>query len=257
VIKEYTESMDTSLLRTLTDIGLSEKEARVYLALLELGEGTVSAIAQKAELKRAIIYVILQKLNKLGYISRVGQAKIERFTAVDPLQLFNSEQSKITNFKYMLPLLRSAYNKPSYKPKFNYFQGKDAILTVYAEISTYPKSFFISSIDRLNTFVPEEVKRWEKGYTLETKNHQSMHLLTDTKADRSFATNIIKMNQLVRLLPKGMMMNMDFAIYSNKVAITSIGDPLFIVVIESQPLSDSMIAIFNILWQSRPVFSAK
>lgn len=249
--------MDTSLLRSLTDIGLTEKEARVYLALLELGEGTVSAIAQKAELKRAIIYVVLEKLNKLGYVSKVGQSKIERFTAADPLQLFNSEQTRITNFKYMLPLLRSAYNRPSHKPKFNYFQGKEAILTVFAEISRYPKAFFISSIDRLNTFVPEEVERWAKGYTMETKNHMSTHLLTDTKADRAFAEVVLKTKQQVRLLPKGMDINIDFSIYGNKVALTSIGDPLFIVVIESQPLADSMTAIFQLLWLSRPPFGTK
>lgn len=248
--------MDTSLLRSLTDIGLTEKEARVYLALLELGEGTVSAIAQKSELKRAIIYVVLEKLNKLGYVSKVGQSKIERFTAVDPLQLFNSEQTRITNFKYMLPLLRSAYNRPSHKPKFNYFQGKEAVLTVYREISTYPKSFFISSAERIKTFAPHEIERWQKGYENNLK-YQTMQLLTDTPADRQFAKAIIKANQQARLLPKGMEINIDFSIYGNKVALTSIGDPLFIVVIESQPLADSMTAIFQLLWLSRPPFDVK
>jgi sugar-specific transcriptional regulator TrmB len=242
--------MDAPLLQSLRDIGMTEKEARIYLALLELGEGTATSIAKKAELKRPIVYVTLEKLHKQGYVSPTGQAKIQRFTAADPLQIFNSEQTRLTNLKYMLPLLRSLYSKPNYKPRFNYYEGKEAILTVYGEISRYPKAFFISSIDRLNTFVPEEVKRWEKGYTVDTKHHKSMHILTDTPADRAFAKSIVAMHQQVRLFPKGTDINMDFSIYGNKVAITSIGDPLFIIVIESQELANSMVVLFMVLWQS-------
>jgi sugar-specific transcriptional regulator TrmB len=246
--------MDTSLLRTLTDFGLNDKEARVYLALLELGEGNVSQIASKTGLKRAITYIVMERLMKQGYASRTGRGKVLRFTAADPLQLFTSEQTRLTNFKFMLPLMRSLYNTPKAKPRFNYFEGKAAILTVYSEISRYPTAKFISSIDRLNSFVPEEVERWLTEYQHENQNHQSMHLLTDTSADRIFANNITEHDQQFRLLPKGMLMDMDFSIYGEKVAITSIGDPLFVVVIESQALANSITALFNLLWQTaRPV----
>jgi sugar-specific transcriptional regulator TrmB len=242
--------MDTPLLRTLTDFGLNDKEARVYLALLELGEGGVSQIAKKTDLKRAIIYIVLERLMQQGYASRTGRGKVLRFTAADPLQLFNSEQTRLTNFKFMLPLMRGLYNTPKSKPRFSYYEGKQAILTVYAEISRFPTAKFISSIERLNSFVPEEVDRWQNEYENITRDHQSMHLLTDTTADRAFAKVITSQGQQFRLLPKGMLMDMDFSIYGEKVAITSIGDPLFVVVIESQALANSITALFNLLWQT-------
>ncbi len=37
--------MDTSLLRTLESISFDEKEFRVFLVLLELGQGTATEIA--------------------------------------------------------------------------------------------------------------------------------------------------------------------------------------------------------------------
>ncbi len=242
--------MDTSLLRTLTDFGLNDKEAKVYLALLELGEGNVTQIAAKTGLKRAIIYIVLERLMQQGYASRTGRGKVLRFTAADPLQLFNSEQTRLTNFKFMLPLMRGLYNTPKAKPRFNYFEGKKAILTVYSEISRYPTAKFISSIDRLNSFVPEEVERWLTEYQHENKDHESMHLLTDTPADQSAAKTLVSNGQNVRLMPKGVMLDMDFSIYGEKVAITSIGDPLFVVVIESQALANSITALFELLWKT-------
>ena len=38
--------------KILKNIGLNEKEAKIYLALLELGKSKVPEIAKKAELKR-------------------------------------------------------------------------------------------------------------------------------------------------------------------------------------------------------------
>jgi HTH-type transcriptional regulator, sugar sensing transcriptional regulator len=246
--------MDTPLLRTLTDFGLTDKEAKVYLALLELGEGNVTKIAQKTGLKRAITYIVLDRLMQRGYASKTGRGKVLRFTAADPLQLFNSEQTRLSNFKFMLPLMRSLYNTPKAKPRFNYFEGKEAILTVYAEISRFPTARFISSIGRLNSFVPEEVERWQNEYESVTKHHQSMHLLTDTPADRNFAKIISGHSQQFRLLPKDTSLDMDFSIYGEKVAITSIGDPLFVVVIESLALARSITTLFELLWQTaRPI----
>ena len=48
----------------LKKLNFSDKEARVYLALLELGEAPVQKIAEKAKVNRATTYVILESLKK-------------------------------------------------------------------------------------------------------------------------------------------------------------------------------------------------
>ena len=42
---------------------------------------------------------------------------------------------------------------------------------------------------------------------------------------------------------------MDFAIFGNKLVITSLGEKPFIVVFESEELVKSMLPIFEIAWQ--------
>ena len=51
--------MEISLLK---EVGLTEGEAKVYLALLELGASTSGPIVKKSRVSRSIIYNILEKL---------------------------------------------------------------------------------------------------------------------------------------------------------------------------------------------------
>jgi sugar-specific transcriptional regulator TrmB len=44
----------------LTQLGLSDKESALYLALLELGQADVADTAKKAGVKRSTAYVLLE-----------------------------------------------------------------------------------------------------------------------------------------------------------------------------------------------------
>lgn len=48
----------------LQRIGFTEKEAKVYLSLLEFGETVTSAIARHSQLKRPTVYLTLENLQK-------------------------------------------------------------------------------------------------------------------------------------------------------------------------------------------------
>ena len=57
------------MLEKLQKFGLSEKEAKIYLALLELGTATVSDIAEKAEINRSNTYVLLNSIAERDLVS--------------------------------------------------------------------------------------------------------------------------------------------------------------------------------------------
>ncbi len=241
--------MDTKLSQLLQDIGFTEKEALVYLALMELGSGTVTDIAQRAKLKRSIIYIILEGLIKRGYVSEIPETKISRYIAVEPTKILSDLKTKTASFKNLLPSLLAIYNKPAWKPKINYFEGKEAVISVFRQIEQCPKALFISSIQRINEHMPDEAERWVKTM----KNIQvplaGKDLLADTPADRKFARDLKGSRQKIKLLPKGLTLDVDISIYENKIALTSLSEHLFTVVIESRALYNSMKTIFDLLWQ--------
>lgn len=118
----------------LTKLGLSDKEARVYLAALELGEDTVQNIAKKAKVNRATTYVILEKLMKLGLASTHQEEKKTVFVAEDPHELANileDEKKKIDERRSYLDdamkELMAIYNARRSKPSVRYFEGADGL----------------------------------------------------------------------------------------------------------------------------------
>ena len=69
----------TTLKRSLLSVHFTEKEASVYLALLGLGQGTVSQIAYQANINRTTCYVILSILLKM---------RLARVVIHEPKQLY-------------------------------------------------------------------------------------------------------------------------------------------------------------------------
>ena len=53
----------------LEEIGLSEKEAKIYLALLQVDRDTIQDLATKTGINRTTVYPVLETLQKKGLVS--------------------------------------------------------------------------------------------------------------------------------------------------------------------------------------------
>ena len=73
----------------LEKTGLSKNEAKVYLALLDLGLTSSKNIIEKTNLHRQIVYDSLDLLTKKGLVSFVIQANRKHFKASDPKVFFD------------------------------------------------------------------------------------------------------------------------------------------------------------------------
>lgn len=78
----------------LCKLGITSKEADIYLVLLELGYCSVQKIAQKLELSRPTVYRFLKSLKKKNLINTVQRGKKSYFIAGSPDTLLNMLQIK-------------------------------------------------------------------------------------------------------------------------------------------------------------------
>lgn len=81
----------------LKELNLSDKEVKVYLSLLMLGQSTVNDIAKKANLNRVTTYDILKALLERGFVSYVIISGVKHFEAVQPskfLRFFERKAGK-------------------------------------------------------------------------------------------------------------------------------------------------------------------
>jgi len=247
--------MDYTLINLLEETGFTKKEAQVYLALLELGQGSVSQIAAKTELKRSIIYVLIEGLSKRGFVSENKQTKVSRFTAADPTKILGYLHTVTTNFKEMLPMLRGVYNRAEKKPIVNYFEGKKAVLSIFREINYSDSPRFFTSNELLTKIMPEEVDSWINGIRAGSFIKNAKHIISDTPADYQYAKSINGFNgNQVHALGDGQKVEIDLSLYNNKIALTSLTEKMYIVVIESKELYQALSLMFDLAWnQTKPL----
>ncbi len=125
--------MDTEYLQKLQGVGLNDKQARAYLALLELGRGSAASVAAKANLKAPTAYVILKELIEQGFVHRVPKAKKHLFVPELPDLALASVEERVGGFRSIVPSLSALAKKSqSEKTRTLFFEGLAGMKKAYA-----------------------------------------------------------------------------------------------------------------------------
>ncbi|MDP7324472.1 MAG: helix-turn-helix domain-containing protein [Candidatus Woesearchaeota archaeon] len=82
------------LVEDLQELGLKENEAKIYLALLEIGASTTGPIIKKSGLYRVMVYDTLEKLMKLGLVNYSLSKNRKVFEAEQPQQVMELIKNK-------------------------------------------------------------------------------------------------------------------------------------------------------------------
>jgi predicted transcriptional regulator len=109
------------LAKNLEQIGLTDKEAKVYLALLSLESSTAYEIAQHCEVKKPTVYVILEDLRQKGLVLKVPHAKKALFAGKDINEYLAEQRGKLNAVQSMIPRLLSLGS--TNKPKVFFYSG--------------------------------------------------------------------------------------------------------------------------------------
>ena len=134
----------------LEQFGLTEKQAKVYLATLELGSGTVNQIADKSNVARPTCYDVLESLKSKGIASTFIKTKTRYFSVEEPDKIVKLAENRAENLKSALPELEAIYGMARNRPKVRFYQGKDGMKQILQEIINDKKDILsISSADDL------------------------------------------------------------------------------------------------------------
>lgn len=95
----------------LIKLGLSEKEATVYLLLLGIGPSQVSSLAKRAMLKRVTAYSVLDSLCARGLVTFEPMKIGKRYIAYDPECLLNGLEQEKAQLKWRMELAKDCIQK--------------------------------------------------------------------------------------------------------------------------------------------------
>ncbi len=107
----------------LQKTGLSLNEARVYEALLHLGEVNVNKISVKSKVHRRNVYDSLNKLIEKGLASETFVKGERRFKAINPERLKEIIKEKESALDTLLPEMKKLYKFVEPDAEAYFFQG--------------------------------------------------------------------------------------------------------------------------------------
>lgn len=237
------------IINYLEKIGLSPKEALVYKALLELGRGSVSVIAKKANIKRPTTYLVLEELRKKDLLLVIPKPKKKIYIAEPPTKLRKLISDKQEALDDILPYLNASFSKSPEKPNIKYYEGRDQIIDIYNNILNSKEVWFFGSIKESMKNFPEYFKIFTKES--EKRNIKIKEIIGASQDDIDYmqAHNNLSHHE-IHLLPKDnpYSFKTDCAIWENKIAIFSY-QLMFAVLIESKDVSESCKALFELAWK--------
>ncbi len=245
--------------KTLVKLGLSDKEAKVYLALLELGQETVQHIAERAQVRRPTTYVILEKLLRLGLVSTINQERKTLFVAESPRELVNVLDHQVHEIQDRRSLLDEtlgqlmARYRTKDKPIVRFFEGIDGLTTLdkYGQEKKVKEGkneiFSIFPLDILERQFPE---RRKEAVTSRVKLGRQSRVIYTHKTGRIPDSVHKKELRTARFVPRDKLpIDTTISMYPDSVRIFYLNlDHPYGILIEDEGIVRNMRSIFELAW---------
>lgn len=253
--------MDEQLIKAVEDLGLSQKEARVYLANLAMGPATVQQIADQSGIKRVTTYVILESLANLGLVSQTSQGKKTFFNAEDPVslrRLLDKKEQEVKeqkqNFADLLPELKTLESLPSEAPSVKYYDNPEGIKSIMASFLAAHRSegpiLGISNLDQVYAFFPE-FQATSGNPARQQLGIKSRFVYTSERGPILKDSDKQKGRES-RFLPSDKFpLNGDISIVGNHIVILALtGAKPIGITVESKEVADGLRQVFELAWEA-------
>lgn len=236
-----------NLTTVLQNLGLNEKEAKVYLACLELGSATVQEVSDKAGVKRTSVYNFLEDMKARGFITEVKHGKRILLTAEDPHTLLKKTEEQKKQLEEMLPEFLSIYNLPGEKPKVKFYQGVEGLKRVYEDtLNEGSQIYLVSDYERMfETVDPEWMWSYAKKRT--EKNIKAFSIAKEGARGLEVKKNDVEQMRETRFV-KEVDFETEINIYGDKVALLSFRRPYAGVIIEDRTIAQTLKSMWKIIW---------
>lgn len=232
----------------LKQFGLTEKEARVYLALLELGASSVQKIAQKAGIARPTTYDILESLKNQNLASIFEKGEVKYYSPTDPARIVEIAKQKSETIEDVFPQLKALYGMPVEKPKVRFYEGTEGMKIILEEnLKDSKENFTIGSAEDLFAtleYFPEFVRKRVK-LGIPTKV-----ILRESEKARERQKLGPKELREVKIIPAKYEYHAMTMIFGHKIAMFSFKKDYVALLIESKELAEMQKALFQLIWEN-------
>lgn len=236
--------------KVLTEAGLTEKEAEVYLALVGLGSSSATQIIQKTGLHRAVVYDLLERLIEKGLAGHVVKGRKKFFETTSPYHLVEILKEKEEKIRTILPHLLELSRFREHLD-VRVYKGKEGIKTVFEDIlRAQPKEWLsLGSSGETYNLLPAYLDSFHKNRVKKKIACRGLLLISSDAQKRGLLLSKIPLTE-IRYLPKSFVTPTVINIYNHCITLYSVTKNKipFIIFIENAQLSTSFREYFEWLW---------
>lgn len=241
----------------LIEIGLSEKEAAIYLMLLQVEHASVAEIAQKSKINRTTVYPVLETLIQKLLVEEVEIKSKTRYRAFSPDRLetyIQTQQIQLAEQAHrandMIPRFKSRMHREG-RPVVEYREGKKAILDMsrdfYTEVEEGQVLMSIFSRDLIeNRFSKRELEQ-AKNSRLSFDVPMQSFLISEKK---DFTTK--KSNKMIVVNKKKYPIPGEIAVLGDRIRMYSFGETPVALVVKNKDIAETLRTLFKIAFDNWP-----
>jgi hypothetical protein len=240
-----------ALLKQLEDLGLTEKEGRVYMALLPRPDTGTSNLIRATGLHGQFVYAALARLEDLGLAKHVIQNGRKKFSAGSPQRILSLVEEKKLSAQAVVKQLQAQFGK-DHEQSFEVYQGRNAFVAhEFAILDEMPDG---GTIDILGGGWVEYIDLFGEDIAVYEQKRLakkvSMRYLSTAERGKSIEYMTTHQYELFdyRILPKPAP-GVETDILNNKIVFHLYGDPVVSFTFINQEITDSYRRFFNVLWE--------
>ena len=159
-----------NLIEQLERLDLKGRQAKVYLALLQLGSASAIEIAKYTKLKHPTVYDVLDLLREKQLVCETLSGRRRLFSPENPARLAEIENRRKEALDAVLPDLHALYRDGEKRPRVHYYEGAEGGEALRAALlDVRSKEFFyfgavqemlkLSSPEREAEYVRQRIRR--------------------------------------------------------------------------------------------------
>jgi predicted transcriptional regulator len=229
------------IVKQLMAVGLSEREAIVYLASSELGSATAQQIAAQAQVARPTTYLVIETLKERGLMRQFKVGKKRQFSANPIGQLLPSLEKRLSEVEEQKQAVESLSQE----------LGRLGAVTAEPAVSSYAGSEAVAAVQKALRGVSGEVlviaaagSQWLEELAWHGGVKAKMLLVGGGEAASMPSVEVR------RIKAAAMPIKSEVLIMPDGVAWLGAETPLTSVIVDDAAVAATMRATFDFLWSA-------
>jgi len=224
----------------LKELGLTENESELYLALIDLGPSLAGQISRKTGLHRRTVYDTTERLIKKGLVGYILKNNRRLFQASNPDRLMEMIEEKHNLILPIVNELKEKFSKTKTKEETNFYKGKEGLKNIFEDQLNAKEILILGASPKAYDILQFYFKWYDKKR--KSKKIKARIIATNRKISKIPLAEI-------RYLPQKYQNPVAVNIYEDKTAIILWAKDPIAIVIKNREITEGYKNYFELMWK--------